>query len=617
MKKVFALLLLVALILTIPVAGCAKKPVAPAKTSADFKTVYSGELTTLNYLVTGTTNEQVVAANGVDGLIEYDNLGVLQPSLATSWEVSKDGLVWTFHLRKGVKWVTYQGKDYAEVVAQDWVDALKYTFDPKNASKTANIAYDALKNGAKYFKGEIKDFSQVGVKAVDKYTLQYTLEKPIPYFLTMLSYVSFLPVNGKFLAEQGSKFGTDNKTILYNGAYIVSVFEPQNQRIMIRNEKYWDAAHVYIKTLNYKYNKEAVTLAPEMFLRGEISGTGISTASLDSWMKDPAKKAMVHPASTSFYSYFYAFNFDPKFDAKYDPANWKVAVNNVNFRKAIFYGLDRKVAMLTAEPYSPERRISNTITPANFVAVGGKDYTKTGPLTAISARDSFDKTQAISFRDKAKQELAGKATFPVKIPMPYRSDSPDWTNRVQVVEQQLETLLGKDFIDVIPVGYPATNFLGVTRRAGNYAIEECNWGPDYADPETYTDPFVAGSNYNWPEKSTGYIENGKFKYQTMVDAAKAEVTDIAKRYGLFAAAEAFLINEAFLIPYGIGGGGYEATKLEPFTYPYAPFGMSELKFKGQVVLDKPMDSAAYDAAYKKWLADRADALSKAATTTTK
>ena len=106
--------------------------------------------------------------------------------------------------------MTWQGKEYAEVVAQDWVDSAKYFMTKANASPTADIIYGVVKNGEAYFKGEITDFAQVGVKAKDKYTVEYTLEKPIPYFLSMLTYVSFLPVNGKFLAEQGSKFGTTN-----------------------------------------------------------------------------------------------------------------------------------------------------------------------------------------------------------------------------------------------------------------------------------------------------------------------------------------------------------------------------------------------------------------------
>lgn len=608
MKRVLSIVLLAMLLL----AGCTSTPAAPPaakKTSGDYHGVYAGELTTLNYLVTGSTSEQTVAANTIDCLVEYDNLGIMKPALATSWSVTPDGLKWTFKIRPGVKWMTYEGKEYGEVTAQDFVDALKYSFNPKNASKTANVAYTVIKNGEKFFKSEITDFKEVGVKAVDKSTLEYTLEKPVPYFLSMLTYVSFMPANGKFLSQVGDKFGTDHKNLLYNGAYIMSVWEHQNRQVMVKNEKYWDAEHVYIKKLESKYNKEASALAPEMFARGEITAASIPSASLDGWMKDAAKSKMVHPATTSFYSYFYAFNFDPKFPKEYEPDNWKVVVNNANFRKSLFYAMDRKAAMLTSEPYNPERRLSNTVTPKNFAAVGGKDYTQIGDLAAISGRDSLNKDTALKHRDLAKKELAGKATFPVKVMMPYRSDISDWTNRVQVIEQKLEGVLGKEYIDVIPVAFPPTNFLTVTRRCGNYAIQECNWGPDYADPETYTDPFYYDGSYNWPEKGTEYIEaNGKCKYCNMVDAAKSEVTNIPKRFELFAKAEAWLINEALIIPYAVGGGGYVASKLEPFTPPYAPFGVSELKYKNQIVMDKPMDSAAYDAAFKKWESDRAAAL---------
>ncbi|MGE5654091.1 MAG: ABC transporter substrate-binding protein, partial [Bacillota bacterium] len=442
--------------------------------------------------------------------------------------------------------------------------------------------------------------------------LVYTLEKPVPYFLTMLTYVSFLPVNGKFLSEVGSKFGTDNKTILYNGAYVMKTFEPQTSRELVKNEAYWDKGNVFINKLSYKYNKEAGTLAPEMFLRGEITYASIPTATMDSWMKEATKKTQVRPASTSFYTYFYAFNFDPKFAKEYEPENWKVAVNNTNFRKSIFHALDRKAAMLTAEPISPERRLSNTITPKNFVSFKGTDYTKTADLAAFATTDSFDKAKAAQAKADAMKELQGKATFPVKMMMPFNTGASDWTSRVQVIEQQLEGLLGKDYIDVIPVGFPPTNFLAATRRAGNFAFIEANWGPDYADPETYTDPFVPGGTYNKPELATGYAEaNGKTKYENMVAAAKAEVKDMAKRYELFAKAEAFLIKEAMVIPYGIGGGGFIASKLDPFTAPYAPFGVSGLKFKYQVINEKPMTTDEYNTGFAKWEKDRADALKQA------
>jgi oligopeptide transport system substrate-binding protein len=601
-------------------AGCntsKPKPVDPSvgkvEVKQEYSTVYSGEVTTLNYLITASENEFAAAANLVDTLIEHDKYGVVKPSLSTDWKVSSDGLTWTFNLRKGVKWVTNEGKEYAEVEAQDFVEAMKYVLKKDNKSSTANIAYSVIKNAEKYYKGEITDFTQVGVKAKDKYVLEYTLESPTPYFLSMLTYVCFFPVNGKFLGEVGAKFGTDNKSLLYNGAYILQTFEPQNSRILTANETYWDKANVFIKKLTYSYNKEASTLSPELFTRKQITDTTIPTASIDEWMKDPAKKETVRPSSTSFYTYFYAFNFNPKFDSQYQPDNWKKAVNNLNFRKAIFNALDRKAAMMTAEPYEPERRLSNTITPKNFVDLKGADYTQLSSLAKLAGQDTFNANKAKELKTKAMEELTGKVTFPVKMPMPYNTGSTDWTNRTQVVEQQIENLLGKDFVDIIPLPYPATGFLNATRRAGNYALMECNWGPDYADPQTYTDPFTSESNYNWVDMAEGYKEaNGKNKYQNLVDAAKAEMLDLDKRYKMFAEAEAFVIDQAFVIPYSIGGGGFMASYLNPFESAYSPFGVSGYKFKGMKIMEKPMNTETYKKNFETWQKERADAL-KAAT----
>jgi len=605
MKRIW-ILLLVAFLL-----GAA--PLAAQRKSGDYVEAYSGEITTMNYLVTGSENEHFMIANTIDNLIEYDRYGIAKPCLATSWTNSADGLVWTFQIRKNVKWYNWQAKEYAEVTAQDWVDAAKYIMTKANASTTANVIYAVVKGGEDYWEGKVTDFAQVGVKAKDKYTLEYTLARPVPYFLSMLSYTAFLPLNGKFLAEAGAKFGVDNKNVLYNGAYIFSEFEPQVTRVLTRNEKYWDKSNVHIKRLIYKYNKESATLAPELFIRGEIGYATIPSSIIDSWMKDPVKQKQVHPAKLSAYSYFYAFNFNPKFAPEYEPDNWKVAVNNKAFRKSLFHSLDRRAAMLTAEPYAPDRRLSNTVTPRNFASAGGKDYVDTGDLAAFSKTDSFNKAKALEAKAQAMKELSGKATFPVKVMMPYNAGGTEWANRVQVVEQQLETLLGKDYIDVIPVSFPATGFLGATRRAGNYALQECNWGPDYADPETYTDPFVPGGTYNKPELAEGYMgPDGKTtKYESLVEAAKAQTKDLKKRFDLFAKAEAFLIGEAFLIPYAVGGGGFEASKLEPFTCPFAPFGLSNLKYKGQIVLDKALSMQEYQSLEAKWTKERLDALVKA------
>lgn len=624
MKRILAFMIAIILILS----ACSPKvdsPITPddpkepvkveeppkVEVPQEYRWLYSGELTTINYLITASTNEFGVAANLVDTLVDYDKYGVVRPALATEWSVSDDQLVWTFKLREGIKWVRNDGSEYAEVVAQDFVDSLEYILDSTNESSTANIVYSVIKNAEKFYNGEIADFSEVGVKARDKYTLEYTLERPTPYFLSMVTYVCFFPVNGDFLEEVGELFGTDNESLLYNGAYIMEIFEPQNRRVLVANENYWDKENVHIKKLVATYNKEAMTLAPEMFSRGDIDYADIPSAILEEWMNDPVKKDLVRPNRTGYYTYFYAFNFDPRFPAEFEPKNWKVVVNNVNFRKSLFHALDKRAAMLTEEPYNPDKRILNTITPKNFVDIEGVDYTQLGSLKQFANTDSFNKDLALEFKEKAMEELKGKAKFPVKVLMPYNTGVVEWANRAQVIEQQMENLLGTDFIDIIIDPKPPTGFLSEVRRAGNYAFLECNWGPDYADPETYTDPFTPDGTYNWPHLAEGYKEaNGKNKYENLVNASKAELMDIEKRFNLFAEAEAFLIGEAFVIPYKVSAGftGYAASKLNPFESQYSPFGVASERYKGQKLMEKPMNSEEFTRQLAQWEKERAEAL---------
>lgn len=609
MRRIVPLILVLALILS----SCGSTKTGPGSAEyrdiQEYNTVYSGEITTLNYLVTSSTSEFALAANFVDTLIDFDNYGVMVPSLATSWESSEDGLTWNFKIREGVKWYTHTGEEYAEVVAQDWVDAAKYILNPENESRTANIFYGVIKNAEEYYNGEIDDFDQVGVKALSDYELQYTLKEEVPYFLSMLNYVCFLPVNGDFLEEVGDKFGTDNENLLYNGAYIMETFEPQTRRVLVANENYWDRENIHIERITQTFNKEAATLAPELFLRGEIDYADISSELIEEWYNDPDKKDLVRPSRTSFYSYFYALNFDPQFDEEYEPDNWRKAVNNRNFRKSLFHALDRTQAMLTAEPYNPENKLNNTITPRNFVDLDGVDYTELEPLKKFTETESFNEELALEYRDKAMEELEGEVKFPVIVYMPYNSGGTEWAKRVQVIEQQMEGLLGTDYIDIVIDPKPPTNFLSEVRRSGKYAFLECNWGPDYADPETFTDPFYPGGTYNFPEFVEDYTEeNGEKRYTNLVDAARAEVHDIAKRYELFAEAEAFLIEEAFVIPYGVGGGGYVASLLNPFESQYSPFGLSGERFKGQRVLAKPMNTEEFNKQFEAWEKERAKAL---------
>lgn len=583
-------------------------------------TLYSSEISTLNYLTTSTTKDFAISANVIDTLVEYDRYGNIQPSLAEKWEMSEDGLTWTFHLRRDAVWVNAKGEVQANVTANDFVSAAKYLLDDKNASSTADLFYGVIAGAEAYYESTVPaaegeaaktpvDFETVGVKALDEYTLQYTLAAPCAYFESMMTYVCFMPVYGPFLEEKGDRFGVadDENSILYCGAYILSEFKPQEVRVLSKNPAYWDKDNVKIDTIRSTFNKEASSIGAEMYKRGEIDSASIDVTTAASWLKDPETEKLIRPIrQTSFYSYFYCLNFDANFDEAYEPENWTKAVNNEAFRKSLYHGLDRVKAMLITEPDNPESIIFNTIVPTNYATLDGIDYTLVGDLKPITelGTGTFDAEKALAFKAQAIEELtAAGATFPVKILLKYNPRVSGWDNECLVVEQQLEALLGTDYIDVIVEAGPADGFLSEVRRSGNYALLKCNWGPDYADPQTFTDPFRKGNNYSFIDKSAD--TEALDYYYGLVEAAKAEAFDLTVRYETFAKAEAFLIDHAYVIPFGFGNGGYVASRIDPFTSQFAPYGFTNERYKGSEILSEPMDTDAYFDAYDQWIEDRA------------
>ncbi|MDR1599254.1 MAG: peptide ABC transporter substrate-binding protein [Oscillospiraceae bacterium] len=611
-----------ALAVCLALALCASAPAASAESA--YRVLYSGEVTTLNYLITTTTNEFSLAANFIDTLIEYDQYGVIKEGLAESWEVSDDSLTWTFHLREGAKWVDGTGSPVAEVTSADFVAAAKYILNARNASSSANVLYEVIEGAQAYYDGTATpeegadpapatEWETVGVTAPDAYTLQYKLIAPVPYFLSMTTYVCFMPVYEPFLLEKAEGFGlaTGNDTLLYNGAYYLSELKPNERRVLSKNTTNWDAENVFIDAIQYTYNKESTTVAPELFLRGEVDEAGLDSTVAAEWLADPEKADLIRPVRQSdFYSYFYGFNFNPTFDEIYEPENWKIAVNNENFRKAIFYGMDRYGSQAVFDPSNPESIIFNTITPPEFVSLNGLDYTRIGGLEPITALglDTYDEGKAVEHRDAAKAELeAAGATFPIKALVPYNPILSSWADESVVIEQHLESLLGADFIDIIVWAGPSSGFLNETRRKGNYALQKLNWGPDYADPVTFADPFDYGNNYNFMDKGMTQADGDGLivdQYYALVAKARAIVGDTAARYEAFAEAEAYLIDHAIVIPLGYGESGYIGTRINPFEAQYAPFGISNYRFKGQRLLDEPMSTDQFFDAYDAWLEAR-------------
>ena len=626
MKKLITSLLAAALLVSsVPALAETDKPKAAEQI---YYNVYSSDWPSLNYMYESSAD---LCANFIDTLVEYDNYGILQPCLAESWECSEDGLIWTFHLRKGVKWMTADMEEYgADIVADDFVYSASRILDSSltQVSKTSDILY-VIKNAEAYFNGEC-DWEDVGVKAIDDYTLEYTLEQPVAYFESMLSYVCFMPCNREFGEEMGEDFGTSNYTYLYCGAYILTDWEPGAYRVLKRNPTYWDIDNIHIEELNETFNSEASTLSAELFKRGEIMTASLTASEAQTWLADPELSKMIRPGRAAFnYSYWYAFNYYIKaadssytYPEEYDPENYFLAAQNKNFRKSIFHALDRVAAMMTkvSDETSARSLMINTITPPGF-ATGAGEYTQTGSLAAISNTDSYNADLALEYKAKAVEELtAAGVTFPVKLYMPYNTGKADLTQRAQVVEQQLEKLLGSDYIDIVLDGYSNNDYLNTTRRAGNYSFMEVYWGPDYADPYTFTDPFRVSQKYAYLFRGNGLGKPATadtpgarqdrlggywtdLVYDNMVEPAFAE-QDLAKRYAILAEAEAWLIDEAYVIPFCMDGGGYVASCLNPFEAQYAPFGASEKRYKYQWIYETPFGMDEYAELLTEWEAER-------------
>lgn len=605
-----------------------------------FRTLYSGEVQTLNYLTTSTTNDYAISANIIDCLVDYDQYGNITPGLAESWESNDDMTEWTFHIRKGVKWVDNNGKEMADVTANDWVAAARYVNDAAHESDNqymydtgavvhnAQAYYDytaymlASENGTKDTDADGEKLEPVdpvnaediGVEAPDDYTLVYKLDAPCSFFTSIVSYTSYMPVSQACLDEYGDSFGLDNESLWYNGAFVLSTYEPQEKHVLTKNASYWDKDHVYLDEVVSTYNADASSVEANMYKNGEIDYASISADLLDSWLKDEAVKDEVHGSRPdNSFSYFFCFNFDPQFDAEYEPDNWKIAVNNENFRKAMMASLDRVKALTVSEPYNPEKLLNNTVTPANFAAAAGKDYTQYDALKDITNGDSFDAAKAVEYRDKAKEELEKEGcTFPVKVLMPYNPSVTNWDKECQVLEQQMESVLGTDFIDIIVQAGPETGFLSAVRRSGAYAFMKCNWGADYADPQTWAEPFTEGNNYNFWDISED--EETQAIYQEWTDKvteAEAICTDDEARFNAFAEAEKLLIDHAIIVPFKIDDGGYTASKLNPLEGEFAPYGVALQRYKFQHLGEKSMSMDEFNTALAEWEEARTKALESA------
>ena len=622
-----------------------------AKGGNTFSYIYETDPDNLNYLTTGKAATSNITSNVIDGLMENDRYGNFVPSMAEDWSVSQDGLTYTYTIRKDAKWYTSEGEEYAAVKAQDFVTGLKYAAD--NKSEALYLVQDSIKGLDAYVKGKVKDFSEVGIKAIDDQTVQYTLNKPESFWNSKTTMGVLAPVNEEFLTSKGSDFAkaTDPSSILYNGPYLLKSLVAKSSVEFEKNPNYWDKDNVHIDKVKLSFwdgqdtNKPAETFKAGGFSTARLFPTSASYPETEKEFKD---NIVYTPQDSS--TYLIGTNIDRqsyKYTSKTtdeQKTSTKKALLNKDFRQSIAFGIDRTAytSQINGES-GATKLLRNLFVPPTFVQADGKNFGELVKEKLVTYGDEWkdvnldDAQDGLYSPEKAKAEFAKAKTalqaegvqFPIHLDMPVDQTSTTKVQRVQSLKQSLEATLGTDNVVVDIQQLQKDEVQNVTYFAESAAGEDWDlsdnvgWTPDFADPSTYLDiikpsvgentktylGFDAGTN-NAAAKQVGLED-----YEKMVVEAGNENTDVSKRYDKYAAAQAWLTDSALIIPTASQTGRPMLSKMVPFTLPFAYSGnkgtSEALLYKYLELQDKPVTADEYQKAQDKWKKEKEESNKKA------
>ena len=622
-----------------------------AKGEKVFSYMYETDPDSLNYLTTGKAAVTNITNNVVDGLLENDRYGNLVPSMAEDWSVSQDGLTYTYTIRKDAKWYTAEGEEYADVKAKDFVTGLKYAADQK--SDGLYLVQESIKGLDAYVKGEIKDFAEVGIKAIDDYTVQYTLNKPESFWNSKTTMGVLAPVNEEFLNSKGEDFGkeTDPSSILYNGPYLLKSLVTKSSVEFEKNPNYWDKENVHIDKVKLAFwdgqdtNKPAENFKDGSFTMARLFPTSASYPELEKEFKDNIVYTQQDSATflvgTNIDRQSYKYTSKTTDEQK---TSTKKALLNKDFRQAIAFGFDRTAYASQVNGQSGATKLlRNLFVPPAFVQADGKNF---GDLVKDKLVTYGDEWKDVNLNDaqdglynpeKAKAELAKAkealqaegVQFPIHLDMPVDQTNTTKVQRVQSLKQSLEATLGAENVVVDIQQLQKDEVLNITYFAETAAGEDWDlsdnvgWSPDFADPSTYLDiikpsvgentktylGFDSGTN-NAAAKQVGLED-----YEKMVVEAGNETSDISKRYESYAAAQAWLTDSALLIPTTSQTGRPMLSKMVPFTLPFAYSGnkgtSEALLYKYLDLQDKPVTAEEYQKAQEKWTKEKEESNKKA------
>ena len=613
--------------------------------TSTYSSTFSANPTTFNYLLDYYADNTAVITNLVDGLLENDSYGNLTPALAEDWSVSSDGLTYTYKLRKDAKWYTADGEEYASVKAQDFVTGIKYAAD--NKGQAMDLIQNSIKGLNDYVTGVTNDFSTVGVKALDDYTVEYTLTRPEPYWNSKTTNSILFPVNEEFLKSKDKDFGTlTPDSILYNGPYLLKDFTSKSSIEYVKNPHYYDHDKVTIEKVKLAYfdgSDQEMTI--RNFESGAYSIAGVYPNSSNyAKTKEKYQDNIVYSLQDKT-SWYFNFNVNRKtynHTAKTTDEQKKsaqTAILNKNFRQAINFGIDRTAysAQSNGEE-AASKTLRNTLVPPTFVQVGDKTFgevtasklvnygTEWSGINLADAQDAyFNKEKAQAKFAEAKKELEAQGvTFPIHLDVPVDQTNKNVVSGMNSVKQTLETVLGSDNI-VIDVQQLSTDdfgnvaFLAPNPAARDYDLNFDGWVGDYQDPSTYLDPFNAETGFylkifglNAKEDQELIKSLGLDTYTQLLKEADAENKDVAKRYEKYAEAQAWMIDNSLVMSAMSNGGTASVTKVTPFTRAYSLVGIKGdgNNYKYMRLQKDPVTKKQFDEAKAKWEAESKKAIEK-------
>ena len=362
------------------------------KLQDSYSLAYTTDPGTFDVLSTSKAVDSDVLVQTYDGLMEYNGDNLLQPALAEKMEVSDDGLTYTFTLRKGVKWVDSTGAEIGELKAEDFVTGFQHMLDMKGGLEQL---VNGVIAGVDGYLGGDQDFSKVGVKATDDYTVVYTLAEVIPYFETMIAYSPFAPLNKGYFESKGGvlggseptsgTYGSDKDNIAYCGPYIIETCTAKNIITFKKNESYWDKDSTTVNTINMRWvdTQSNATASYDLFSQGLTDGAGLNSAAVAKAKEENKFDTYAYVSSTNATTFPGFLNLHRRSFANYNDSTKVVstktegmknktqwAMLNTNFRLALIFAFDRASYMQAAVGEELKYvSMVNTYTPGNFVTM--------------------------------------------------------------------------------------------------------------------------------------------------------------------------------------------------------------------------------------------------------